>query len=76
MKTQHTPGPVKYDEDNTAYITEWDGLTRIYVLPNDEGWILERQQIGGDENPERVSEHATQDDAMADLLAIAIAQGQ
>jgi hypothetical protein len=61
---------INRDENGTAYITDADGLTRVYAieLDNDEGWVLERQQVGGDENPERLSEHASEAEAMAELL--------
>lgn len=55
------------DDDGTAYIVE-DGESRVYAIETDDGWILERQAEAGDESPERLSEHATEDDAMADLL--------
>jgi hypothetical protein len=60
---------INRDETGTAYITDADGQTRVYAieLDNDEGWVLERQEVGGDENPQRLSEHATEDEALTEL---------
>ena len=60
---------IKRDEAGTAYITDEDGQTRVYAceLDHDEGWVLERQAIAGDEHPERLSCHDTEEEALAEL---------
>ena len=62
---------VKRDDEGTAYITEGDGKTRVYAIEaeNDEGWYLERQTVGGDgdESPERLTWHDTEDEALTEL---------
>jgi hypothetical protein len=65
---------INRDEAGTAYITEADGKTRVYAieLDNDEGWVLERQEVGGDENPQRLSEHETEDAALAELATYGV----
>lgn len=62
---------INRDNDGTAYVTSADGETRVYALDlgNDEGWVLERQAVGGDENPARMSEHATEAEALTELAA-------
>jgi hypothetical protein len=64
---------IKQDADSTLYITERDRETRICAieLDNDEGWVLERQLVGGDESPERLSCHDTEQEAMAELATYA-----
>ncbi len=66
---------IKRDEAGTAYITEADGKTRVYALEldNDEGWALERQEVGGDEHPERLSCHDTEVEALAEVATFAAA---
>lgn len=56
-------------DDGVAYVIE-DDSTRVYALEldNGEGWVLERQLVGGDETPERLSDHDTEKDAMVALL--------
>jgi hypothetical protein len=66
MNTKHT----LRDGDGTAYIREAGG-TCVYALEaaNGEGWYLERQKVDGDENPERLTWHKSEDDAIAELVS-------